>query len=98
MTRFVPMDYMVTWVDGLEEIDKMIDGGFWNQDKCRFCFIERFLASKGCFPWLAGVLYLKEMTAYDRSMACLEALEDDVKELDNWIKTLISAVVDKTNV
>jgi hypothetical protein len=88
---FVEDDMFLEWVEGQAMIVDTLKEGTWAEDECRFCWIDSFLRSSACHPWLV-TLYAEEgkWHEYHRSLQSLSANGEDIGEYKEWIEGLVN--------
>jgi hypothetical protein len=89
-TSSLPPQYFALWVESQIDVEDILNSGIWEDDECRFCNIESFLMGPAKLVWLVGLHQLAEVTAWNRSLYCLESLGVDIHPLIRWVQKVIS--------
>ena len=77
------------WVEGRVIIKKMMSSSLWDEDECRYCFIEEFLSQSGRHAWLLSLKAMGEKNAFDRSIQFLKSTHIEVENIYEWIDEVL---------
>lgn len=66
-SRGIPNNTKLSWLDGLLELDTVLEHELWKAGECKFCYVEHFLSTNGRFPWMLGLKWNNEMRIYSRT-------------------------------
>ena len=77
------------WVEGQVIIKKMMLSSLWDDDECRYCFIEEFLSQSGRHAWLLSLKAMGEKNAFDRSIQFLKSTHIEVENIYEWIDEVL---------
>jgi hypothetical protein len=72
------------WVEGQAQILLLIENGKKEGKECLFCAVTTMLNSESRLPWLASLLWVGEISAFRRSLICLEAEGENPDVLRDW--------------
>jgi hypothetical protein len=90
LTSSLPPQYFALWVESQIDVETVLSAGIWEDDECRICNIESYLMGPAKLVWLVGLHQLAEVTAWNRSLCCLESLGVDIHRLIRWVQKVIS--------
>jgi hypothetical protein len=93
----------IRWEEVLEGeylMDEALEKKLWEVENegCKFCFVEYMLSYKSRYLWLLVLRHLGMEKEYNRSMACLKSMKENVGYIGRWVDEVMISVSGKENV
>ena len=91
----------IRWEEILEGeylIEEALEKKLWEEEGCKFCFVEYMLGYKSRYLWFLALRHLGMEKEYRRSMACLKSMKVDVNFIVRWVDEIMTSVARKENV
>jgi hypothetical protein len=87
-------------LEGEDLIEEALEKKWWEEEGCKFCFVEYMLCYKSLYIylWLLALRHLGMEKEYRRSMACMKSMTLDVNYLQRWVDKIMTSAAGKENV